>query len=254
MDMYNKIFTKILDSSVWLEPTPTRIVWITMIAAMDETGFCPFAAVGNVAGRARVTEPEAKKAIDTLEAPDPESSDQDNEGRRIERVPGGWMVLNAQKYRALVTKVNIQDKTRERVRRFREKKRTGNAQVTEGNAEERKCNDSPIAVVTTDLLNNDLSVMNRVLCEKVGIFEIRQQSDMHRCLASFVAKSGKSLESAVEFMAAQWESYKSLSATEPMQWTWGSAYKFFMSGKWENAADWPLKNRESDLHPERWEE
>jgi hypothetical protein len=134
-DMYNKIFTKILDSSVWLEPTSTRIVWITFIAAMDETGFCPFAAVGNVAARARVTEEEAKKAIKALEGPDPESSDQDNEGRRLERVPGGWLVLNAPKYRALVTKVNIQEKVRERVRRFREKKKSGNASVTE-------CNDS----------------------------------------------------------------------------------------------------------------
>jgi hypothetical protein len=102
---------------------------------MDEAGFCPFAAVGNVAARARVTEEEAKKAIKALEGPDPESSDQDNEGRRLERVPGGWLVLNAPKYRALVTKVNIQEKVRERVRRFREKKKkSGNASVTECNA------------------------------------------------------------------------------------------------------------------------
>jgi hypothetical protein len=146
MDMYNKIFTKILDSSVWLEPTPTRIVWITLIAAMDETGFCPFAAVGNVAARARVSDQEAHKALKTLESPDPESSDQDNEGRRIERVPGGWLVLNATKYRAIVTRVNAQEKTRERVRRFREKKRSGNADVTpseeeaETNAEKQEQN------------------------------------------------------------------------------------------------------------------
>jgi hypothetical protein len=133
MSMYNKIFTKILDSSVWLEPTSTRIVWITFIAAMDETGFCPFAAVGNVATRARVSEDEARAAISVLEGPDPESSDQDNEGRRIERVPGGWLVLNAPKYRALVTRVNIQDKTRERVRKFRDKKRKSNGHVTVGN-------------------------------------------------------------------------------------------------------------------------
>ena len=128
--MYNKIFTKILDSSVWLEPTSTRIVWITLIAAMDETGFCPFAAIGNVASRARVTAEEARKALETLESPDPESSDSDNDGRRIERVPGGWVVLNATKYRAIVTRVNAQDKTRDRVRRFREKKRSGNGEVT----------------------------------------------------------------------------------------------------------------------------
>lgn len=130
MSMYNKIFTKILDSSVWLEATPTRIVWITLIAAMDENGFCPFAAVGNVAARAHVSQAEARAALEKLEGPDPESSDPDNEGRRIERVPGGWIVLNAPKYRALVTRVNIQEKVKERVRRFRDKKRIGNAHVT----------------------------------------------------------------------------------------------------------------------------
>jgi hypothetical protein len=141
--MYNKIFTKILDSSVWLEPTPTRIVWITMIAAMDENGFCQFAAIGNVAGRARVTEDEARKAIHALESPDPESSDDSNEGRRIERVPGGWMVLNAPKYRAIVTRVNAQERTKERVRRFREKKHSvtsSNAPVTPSNKVKRERN------------------------------------------------------------------------------------------------------------------
>lgn len=142
MSMYNKIFTKILDSSVWLEPTPTRIVWITLIAAMDENGFCPFAAVGNVAARAHVTHEEAQAALDTLEGPDAESSDPENEGRRIERVPGGWIVLNAPKYRALVTRVNIQEKVRERVRRYREKKRSGNAPVTASNADVTQGNGS----------------------------------------------------------------------------------------------------------------
>ena len=156
--MYNKIFTKILDSSVWLEPSPTRIVWITMIAAMDENGFCQFAAIGNVAGRARVSEEEARKAIHALESPDKESSDQDNEGRRIERVPGGWIVLNAPKYRAIVTRANAQERTKERVRRFRQKKHpvthsnvhvtVGNGSVTPSEADtetEAKKHSSPLA-------------------------------------------------------------------------------------------------------------
>jgi len=128
--MYNKLFGKILDSSVWLEPTPTRIVWITLIAAMDENGFCSFAAVGNVAGRARVTVEEARTALQHLENPDLESSDPDNEGRRIERVAGGWVVLNATKYREIVSRANAQEKTNERVKRFRESKKTCNALVT----------------------------------------------------------------------------------------------------------------------------
>lgn len=130
--MYNKLFTKILDSSIWLEPTPTRIVWVTFLAAMDEHGFVPFASAGNVAQRAVVTLDEARAAITCLESPDPDSSDPSREGRRIERVPGGWMVLNAAKYRALSTRVEQAEQTRERVRRYREKTAAaaGNAAVT----------------------------------------------------------------------------------------------------------------------------
>jgi hypothetical protein len=142
--VYNKLFTKILDSSIWLETNPTRIVWMTLIASMDEDGFSQYAALGNLAGRARVTLEEAKAAVDCLEGPDRESGDPENEGRRIERVPGGWMVLNAEKYRSMVTRVVIQDQTRARVARFRAKKRSvtqGNASVTVCNEVKRQSND-----------------------------------------------------------------------------------------------------------------
>lgn len=131
--MYNKIFTKILDSSIWLETHPTRIVWFTFLAAMDEQGFAQFASVANLAHRARVTLEEAEAAVHCLESPDPNSSDPDNEGRRIERVHGGWVVLNSGKYRDLVTRAVAQEKTRQRVARFRAKKAAGNARVTPAN-------------------------------------------------------------------------------------------------------------------------
>jgi len=121
--MYNKIFTKILDSSIWLETDATRIVWLTLIASMDESGFCHFASPGNLANRARVPIEATVDAIKVLESPDPNSGDSSNEGRRIERVPGGWMVLNAPKYRELVTRAVNQEKTRLRVAAFRQKRR-----------------------------------------------------------------------------------------------------------------------------------
>lgn len=132
--MYNKLFTKILDSSIWLESTSTRLLWMVFIAAMDEDGFCPFASLANLAHRARLTLEETKDGVESLEAPDPNSSDPDNDGRRIERVQGGWIVLNAAKYRALVTRTVSREQTRVRVARFRQKK-TGNADVTTGNAD-----------------------------------------------------------------------------------------------------------------------
>ena len=117
--MYNKLFTKILDSSIWLEPDATRLVWITLLATMDEDGFCQYASVGNLARRAVVTLSRAEKAVGILEAPDRNSSDPDHEGRRIERVPGGWMVLNSKKYHDLATREHVRNQTRERVRKHR---------------------------------------------------------------------------------------------------------------------------------------
>jgi hypothetical protein len=134
--MYNKLFTKILDSSIWLQSSPTRIVWLTFIATMDETGFVQFAGVGNVAHRALVSVEEAQTAIDYLEGKDPESADPEHDGRRVERVPGGWIVLNACKYRAIVTKAVSREQTRERVRRHRNGGVTlCNARVTPSEAE-----------------------------------------------------------------------------------------------------------------------
>ena len=132
--MYNKLFTKILDSSIWLAPDPVRLVWITLIAAMDEDGNCMFACAANVAARARVTVEQAESALNEFEAPDSNSGDPDNEGRRIERIPGGWHLLNAHKYRAMVTKAIIREQTRQRTARYRQR----DATVTQCDANERK--------------------------------------------------------------------------------------------------------------------
>ena len=137
--MYNKLFTKILDSSIWLESITTRIVWLTMIAAMDEQGFVQFASIPNLALRARVPLSACEKAVACLEAPDDKSADPDHDGRRVERVPGGWMVLNAGKYRDLVTRAVVQAQTRERVARHRAR-RACNAPVTHEHVTRVRCN------------------------------------------------------------------------------------------------------------------
>ncbi len=130
--MYNRLFTKILDSSIWLEPDSTRIVWITLLAAMDQDGYCHFSALENLAARARVTIEHARKAVECFEAPDPNSENLANEGRRIERVPGGYMVLNAAEYRKKFTREIEREQTRIRVANLRERKKVGNkTSVTE---------------------------------------------------------------------------------------------------------------------------
>ncbi|HEV2709110.1 MAG TPA: hypothetical protein VGU67_02755 [Edaphobacter sp.] len=122
--MYNKLFAKILDSSIWLEDHATVRVWITFMAVMDEDGFCPFSSPTNLAKRAGVTLSETKAALDKLEGPDEFSSDPTNDGRRVERTDGGWIVLNAEKYRSQVTREEIRRQNKERQQRYRDKKKT----------------------------------------------------------------------------------------------------------------------------------
>ena len=136
--MYVKLFSQILDSSIWMESGDTRLVWITLLAAMDQDGFARFASVANLAHRARVPDAACDTAVQVLEAPDPHSSDPSFEGRRIERVPGGWLVLNYAKYRELASEANRREKTRERVKRWKQAQRDGG--VTDSDAGVRKGN------------------------------------------------------------------------------------------------------------------
>jgi hypothetical protein len=123
-DLYNKLFTRILDSSIWLEDDATRIVWITLLAVMDEDGLSRFASVANIARRAKVSYAAAAVALKKFESPDPLTLEAENHGRRIERVPGGWIVLNADKYRGRVTGEETRKQDAERARRYRARKRT----------------------------------------------------------------------------------------------------------------------------------
>lgn len=128
--VYNRLFTKILDSSIWLEPCTTRIVWVTLIAAMDEDGYAHFSAIENLACRARVSVKDTQKAIDCFIAPDVNSSNPENEGRRIERVPGGFFILNAPEHRKLLNREISREQVRLRVARHREKQSGNKKSVT----------------------------------------------------------------------------------------------------------------------------
>lgn len=134
--MYNKLFTKILDSSIWLEDHATRIVWITLLAAMDQDGFAPFSTVQNLARRAGVTDEEAEHAVSVLEGPDRWKQEENDPGNRIERVPGGFFVIKAAEYSAIVRREEMRASVRERVRRFRESKSGCNASVTESDMDQ----------------------------------------------------------------------------------------------------------------------
>ena len=115
-----KIYASITRSSVWLESNETRLVWITMLVAAGPDGVVE-ASVGGLAHLARVTKAECRAALDVLEAPDADSRSEEHDGRRVEKVDGGWLVLNHAKYRERQSDRNA--KAADRQRRWRERKR-----------------------------------------------------------------------------------------------------------------------------------
>lgn len=98
MDTYCKLFRSIITSSIWQEPLPTRIVWITILVSKDQHGFVE-GSVPGLAHIAGVGLKECEEALERLSGPDKYSRTQQNEGRRIKRMDGGWMVLNHEIYR-----------------------------------------------------------------------------------------------------------------------------------------------------------
>jgi hypothetical protein len=114
--LYVKLFASILDSSIWSEDYPTRLVWITLLAMADAEGIVK-ASVSGVARRAAVTRAEAEAAVQTLLSPDKDRPDQPHDGRRLELVDGGWRVLNYEKYREIRTQQQLRDAMRQRKHR-----------------------------------------------------------------------------------------------------------------------------------------
>lgn len=96
--MYTKLYTTILDSSIWSSSDSTRIVWITMLAMATKNGIV-HASVDGLARRANVSVAAAQAALLELEGPDPHDKSGVRGGRRIERMQGSWEIVNFEFYR-----------------------------------------------------------------------------------------------------------------------------------------------------------
>jgi len=123
---YSKLMQNILTSSIWMEDNSTRLVWITLLALKDDKGEVA-AALPGLANAARVSLQECEVAISKLESPDKYSRTTEHEGRRIEKIDGGWRILNHDKYRNSQQKENRREYMRnfmaEKRRREREEKK-----------------------------------------------------------------------------------------------------------------------------------
>ena len=111
-----KVYGTILDSSIWYEKDSTRILWITMLAMADSTGYIEAATPG-LAGRARISLEDCEESLTLFQSPDKHSKNQEYEGRRVEKVDRGWQLINYQDYRDMRTEAQV--KRAERQARWR---------------------------------------------------------------------------------------------------------------------------------------
>lgn len=116
---YVPIFRSIVTSTIWGEPPATRCVWFAMLFLADRDGLVE-GSVPGLARQAVVTTEECQKALECFLSPDPNSRTEEFDGRRIEKVPGGWQILNFKAYRAKLADMREAEANRLRVERCRQ--------------------------------------------------------------------------------------------------------------------------------------
>ena len=120
MQSFSKLFSSILDSTIWSESVTTKIVWVTMLAMTDSVG-CVYASIPGLGKRAGVSIDDAQAALKCFLSPDPYSRTKDHEGRRIKEIDGGWQLLNYDKYSQAKSREQRNEYQRIKMRERREK-------------------------------------------------------------------------------------------------------------------------------------
>lgn len=136
---FTKLFSSILQSTIWVEPIETRVVWVTMLALSDRHGDI-MASVPGLAQTAGVPLDKCEQAIARFLAPDHYSRSQTEDGRRIRVIDGGWQLINYSKYRDLQNREDVLASKRKWIAKKRAQQRqnvTVNAEVVTINPVDR---------------------------------------------------------------------------------------------------------------------
>jgi hypothetical protein len=126
MDTWSPLSSRIVDSSLWEEDDIVIKVFLTMLAKKDADNVVRGSAF-NISRWAKKTEEETLKALKVLSSPDTRRIEpQAFDGRRIGKVDDGWLILNADYYRSMISKFKRKDYNRQWMAEYRamEKKLT----------------------------------------------------------------------------------------------------------------------------------
>jgi len=94
-----------------------------MLALKDRNHICR-ATVPALAKICNITNEDCESYLERFQEPDKYSRSQEHEGRRIERVEGGYLILNGDHYQALLSKQERQEYKNEKGKEYRRQKKT----------------------------------------------------------------------------------------------------------------------------------
>ena len=164
MNGYCKLFTDIVTSTIWQTPLGCRVLWVTMLALKDETNICR-ATVPALAKLCDITIEDCQKYLNDFQSPDEFSRSQEYEGKRIEQVEGGWLILNGQKYRDMLRGQERRDYIRQKVAEHRArvnkcKPRKQSKPIAEAKAEAKADKENKDELVVPEKFSQNADFLN----------------------------------------------------------------------------------------------
>lgn len=124
---FAKLDSGICDSSVWMKPHDALRVWIALLAKSDSYGIVRVSAPA-LAHQCFVTAERLAEIMADFCAPDPDSRTPKDDGRRLQAIEGGWLIVNYLLYRDMMQRKAASHA--ERQAKYREKVKRRDSMVT----------------------------------------------------------------------------------------------------------------------------
>lgn len=138
MRTWAPLWSSIVDSSLWILPDWVIKIFMTMMALKDADHVYRGTAF-NLSRRSHKTELEVLEALKILSSPDTVRAEpQDFEGRRIQAVEDGWLILNGEKYRELMSREMKRARDRRAAQAYRQRQKQTNTLSGDSNPDRKE--------------------------------------------------------------------------------------------------------------------
>lgn len=119
---FAKLDSGIINSTIWVQPHDVLRVWIWFLSQSDQHGMVRVAAPA-LSLACMVPLDRVREILALLESTDPDSRSSADDGRRIRKVEGGWVINNYGTYRNRVAVEEKREADRVRIAEKREAER-----------------------------------------------------------------------------------------------------------------------------------